>query len=562
MINAKEWLETHNIEIDHEKPLDSGGICYVLKTCPWNSEHTDKSACVIQLPNGIITAKCHHDSCSEENWASLQRVYSQSLNAGGQEEVCDTGDASSTELILAQIKSKGHVFFHDNTRTGYVKIPGGYTQYLPIHSKEYALLLQYYYFNQFWKTINKDILKQVQDTLEAEAVYNGENKEVYVRCGFSKNVIYYYLADKEESVIAIDENGYHVCNKSPIPFIRKANMLEQAMPENGTVSLRKITNQHWKFESKQDKMLHDILLVSRFIPPIPTPIVLYMGTRGSAKTTSMSQDKMITDPNAVNVKALPRNSRDIVTSLTSQYMACFDNIDKISSEVSDLFCIASTGGHYPTRKLYTDSDECNIKLNTRLNVTSINMPTNRPDLYDRTIVLTLKRLRESDRKTLEEVMERFQKDIPFLLGAIFCALSKAMRIKRDLKIDKLPRMADFALWGYSIAEALSYGGERFLEAYNNNQKDLTCKLIEEDSVATTIISYCQKNEFCGSMSDLLVQLTRYAETQGRDTHHGWISSPGKLSHRLNELETLLAEFGIYFERKKSGGNRIIKLYQV
>lgn len=560
VLGAKQWLEANGMEIDHEKQLDNGGICYVLKICPWDESHTDKSAYVIQFPNGKIVAGCHHDSCCEKDWNSLLQMFHESSENVKQIQASETGEESAADIILAEVALQGHILFHDNSNAGFVEIPGDFTRYFPIHSKEYGQLLRYFYYTKYRKTISRDVLKQVQDTLESEAVYNGEERAVYTRCAALDGVIYYYIADPEETVIAIEETGYRVCEKSPVPFIRRANMLKQVMPVTCKETLTGLTKRHWKFKNADDKMLHDILLVTRFIPGIPTPIVLYMGTRGSAKSTSMIQDKMVTDPNAVKIKALPRNTRDVVTSLTSQYMVCFDNIDKISTEISDLFCIASTGGYYTTRKLYTDSDEHSIQLNTRLNLTSINMPTNRPDLYDRSIVLTLKRLDENERKTEEEVIALFEKDLPKLLHAIFDTLSKAILVRSKLMVEKLPRMADFALWGYAIAEVLNYGGEGFLDVYCKNQQELTDKVIEEDVLATTLITFCNSYYFLGSMTELLVDLTKYAETQGVDTTHGWVKTPGTLSRRLNELETLLNEYGIHFNRTKPGGNRTIELW--
>lgn len=41
-------------------------------------------------------------------------------------------------------------------------------------------------------------------------------------------------------------------------------------------------------------------------------------------------------------------------------------------------------------------------------------------------------------------------------------MSKAMKIYPDVKLDKMPRMADFAHWGYAIGEALGNLGQVFL----------------------------------------------------------------------------------------------------
>ena len=44
---------------------------------------------------------------------------------------------------------------------------------------------------------------------------------------------------------------------------------------------------------------------------------------------------------------MPKAIQDLAISINNTYMACYDNLDIISSERSDLLCIASTGGVYP-----------------------------------------------------------------------------------------------------------------------------------------------------------------------------------------------------------------------
>src|SRR5206468_16321 len=51
------------------------GRLWVFHTCPWNADHTDRSAFIIQMGNGAIKAGCHHQSCQDQGWSSLKRLY-------------------------------------------------------------------------------------------------------------------------------------------------------------------------------------------------------------------------------------------------------------------------------------------------------------------------------------------------------------------------------------------------------------------------------------------------------------------------------------------------------
>jgi hypothetical protein len=44
----------------------------VFPVCPWNSDHTHRSAYIVQLANGAIEAGCHHNGCHGKGWHDLR----------------------------------------------------------------------------------------------------------------------------------------------------------------------------------------------------------------------------------------------------------------------------------------------------------------------------------------------------------------------------------------------------------------------------------------------------------------------------------------------------------
>lgn len=67
------WLEAHGIEVYRRGSWGNGGRRWVIR-CPWNSEHTDRAAYVVQLPGGAIDASCHHNSCAGKAWRDLREL--------------------------------------------------------------------------------------------------------------------------------------------------------------------------------------------------------------------------------------------------------------------------------------------------------------------------------------------------------------------------------------------------------------------------------------------------------------------------------------------------------
>ena len=52
------WITRHQLDVSGPAPYQ-GGQQWVFKTCPWNPEHTNGSAFILQLANGAIAAGCH-----------------------------------------------------------------------------------------------------------------------------------------------------------------------------------------------------------------------------------------------------------------------------------------------------------------------------------------------------------------------------------------------------------------------------------------------------------------------------------------------------------------------
>ena len=559
-IPVKDFLIEHGLEIAREKEYQ-GGICYVLKSCPFNPDHTDTGAYVIEYPNGKICAGCHHDSCSDKGWKELLKLYPDSRMLPPKRKRSETEEENAVDTLLKDIEEEHHIFYHDRAETPYVCVAkDGIIQYMEVYGSGYRNYMRYLFYERYQKAVPKDALQRVLDTLAVKAQIEGKEITPAYRCAYYEGKIFYYLADREQTVICIDENGYRVIAEAPVPFIKKQNMSEQVLPKRAKDTLKKMGMKYWQFATPDDRILHWILLISRFIAEGSQPLIYYFGDRGSAKSTSMRLDKMIVDPSEIDIKALPKSISDAVAAVSNQYMVSFDNVSRISDELSDIFCIVATHGYYSKKMLYSNNQEFAIKLNARVSFSGITNLSTKPDLIDRMVCLKLNRIDSSNRRTEEEIMKEFQTDLPYILDKIFRILSKAIPIYNDLKLERLPRMADFAKWGYAIAEALGYGGERFLRIYENNQADLLENLVSEDSLITVLIEAMKKqNYFKGTVTELLVSLTNMAEKMEIDTRVGWARDASSLSRKLYENQSVLSMFGISVNRGKSNGERYIEL---
>lgn len=557
---VKDYIKDQGLEIAREKEYQ-GGTCYVLKKCPFNPDHTDTSAYVVEYPNGKICAGCHHDSCSDKGWNDMLKLYPDKRMVPPKRKKSETEEENAIDTILKDIEEEQHLFYHDRAETPYVcVIKDGITKYMEVYGNDYKKYVRYMYYERYQKAVPKDALRQVLDTLAVKAQIEGKEIAPAYRCAYHEGKIFYYLADREQTVICIDEEGYRVIAESPVPFIKKQNMSEQVLPEESKESLKTLGVKYWQFATADDRILHWILVISRFIAEGSQPLIYYFGDRGSAKSTSMKLDKMIVDPSEIDIKALPKNIPDVIASVTNQYMVCFDNVSQISDELSNIFCVVATHGYYSKRRLYSNNEECAIKLNARVSFSGITNLSTKPDLIDRLVCLKLNRIDSEKRRTETEIMQNFKKDLPHILDGMFQTLSRAIPIYENLDLKHLPRMADFAKWGYAIAEALGYGGDKFMQIYEKNQNELLENMVSEDAVITVLIEMMKKRHyFRGKVTELLSILTTMAEDMNLDIRVGWARDASALSRRLYESQSVLSMFGVSIHRGKANGERYIEL---
>ncbi|MFH0882499.1 MAG: hypothetical protein V2A56_05910 [bacterium] len=67
------WIRDHQLNVTGPRPWNGGqGRKWIFRVCPWNSEHTDRSAYIAQLPGGAIAAGCHHNGCQGKGWRELR----------------------------------------------------------------------------------------------------------------------------------------------------------------------------------------------------------------------------------------------------------------------------------------------------------------------------------------------------------------------------------------------------------------------------------------------------------------------------------------------------------
>ena len=302
-------------------------------------------------------------------------------------------------------------------------------------------------------------------------------------------------------------------------------------------------------------------VVSCLVPDIPHPIPVVYGPQGSAKSTFLRLLRRLIDPSATETLSLPRSHAEMVQQLSHHWAPFYDNVSWLSAERSDALCRAATGEGFSKRELYSDDEDVLYQFRCCPELNGINVVAGKPDLLDRSILFGLEEIPKDERKTEQELLEEFEGVRPPLFGAALDVLSRAMLLLPHIRLERLPRMADFAKWGAALAVALRYTEKEFLSALEQNGLIRNDEVINTNPVATAVLSLMDSREtWVGSPTEMLIELERVADKLRINRNNkAWPKAPHILSGRLNEIRPNLALAGISVLSDRDGKGRSVML---
>ena len=149
----------------------------------------------------------------------------------------------------------------------------------------------------------------------------------------------------------------------------------------------------------------------------------------------------------------------------------------------------------------------------------------------------------------------FEAERPRILGALLDAAAKGLAMLPQTRLDKLPRMADFALWATACETALWPSGT-FWSAYCGNRDEAVEGVIEADPIAAAVRALmATRTEWTGTASELLGALAEMAGERVAKSK-AWPDSPRALAGRLRRAATFLRKIGIEigFEPRRPGAD--------
>jgi hypothetical protein len=449
--------------------------------------------------------------------------------------------------------------FHTATDAAFADITiDGHRETWPIRGKRFRGWLRRRYYKATGGAASAAEIRSALDLLEARAQFDGPERAVHVRIAEHAGHIYLDLADEHWRAVEIGTDGWRMDKFPPVRFRRPAGMLPLPAPERGgsIEALESLLN----LSNRSDFVLVVAWLLAALRPAGPYPLLAISGEQGSAKTVLSKMLKALVDPNAAPVRALPREERELMIAANNSYLLAFDNLSALPVWLSDALCRLASGGSFAVRQLYTDDEEVLFEAARPILLNGIEEVIGRPDLGDRAIFLTLAPIGEAQRRSENELWRDFEIARPRILGALLDAVVHGLRALGRVHLDRLPRMADFALWAAACETALWPGGT-FARAYTSNRRTAIESVIEADPIANCVRTVmANRTMWTGSASDLLRLCAETARDEFPSGAPG-AKSPRALAGRLRRAQTFLRVLGIdiSFVREGHVGSRIIKI---
>ena len=453
----------------------------------------------------------------------------------------------------------GAGLFHTADGTGYADLEiTGHRETWPIRRKGFKQWIARRYFEATDGAPTSEALQSALNVIEARAHFDAPQMDINIRVAEHEGSLYLDLADDAWRAVEIDEAGWRIVEDPPVRFRRPAGM--QPLPAPVTGGSIEMLRSFLNVGRDADFVLVIAWALAVLRNHGPYPVIVLTGEQGSAKSTFSAILRALLDPNSAPLRALPREDRDLFIAATNGHVLAFDNVSRLPAWISDTLCRLVTGGGFAVRQLYTDQDEVLFDATRPVVLNGIEDIVFRPDLADRAIFLTLEPIGEDRRRPEKELWATFERERPLILGALLDAAAFGLRRLAETRLEKAPRMADFALWA-TACEGIIWQDGTFSRAYAGNLDQAVDNVIESDPVGSAIRSLMtSQSEWTGTASDLLQSISGIG---GEGVHRDktWPPTAQALSGRLRRVATFLRKvgIGISFDRKGHRRTRIIRI---
>ena len=446
------------------------------------------------------------------------------------------------DRLVYYVRDAGWPLFVDQHSEAHTFVAG---QAVPI-SRTNRLLTKLLYKHEE-KAPSNDGLIAARRVLDMLAHGSGDVRELHTRSAYREGAVFYQLAPGR--VIRIDEKGWELDPDPPVFFRALKNLQPLPSPTPGG-KLEELAA--WvNLKSDRDRRLFLAYATLATLPHIARPILQTTGVMGSGKSTACRVVKRLLDPTANEAVTIDR--RDFLQKAAHCYILMLDNQNSLPEWFQDTLCRLVTGESDSKRVLYTDDDDLVWSMQRACLLNGINPPSDRGDVQDRVLPIELDRLDKRARLPEDDFWMQFSLKQPELLGAVFAALSGALRERHTVKLAERPRLADWGIFAAALYESQGWGVDAFSEDWRGVEVSQQQGTLDGSIVAQAVILFMKDRDRVElSAAKLHAALeARGGEDLDLKDDKSWPKTGRTLWKQIREVTPLLEAHGIRAYRSSS-----------
>ena len=328
----------------------------------------------------------------------------------------------------------------------------------------------------------------------------------------------------------------------------------------------------WEFVNvrQEDRETYLCFLLASLAGRKPYPILLGNGQEDSAKTTFMNFTVAMIDPCIrANGKDVPETRRDLVIQARNRHLIAYDNVSRISGDMSDAYCRLSTGAGFTVRGLYKDDEEMVFGGANPVLFNGIPELGDKSDFLSRSIRVRLPKIPPERRKTERYLEERWDERGPTILGLLYELIANGLKHEASVEEDgKAPRMID----NYQWFRACEMGtGLRLADRFRENYETLIREVAFETLTGKAVLAFMRDRRLTnwgemaeepdvwrGTMSALYEGIKpKWLEVCDGSTKQRNLlpGSPARLTNAIDAIASSLVANGIIFTQGRSNDQR-------
>lgn len=507
---------------------------------------------------------CAHELTSEQPIKKCPQCQRKSLVPyDNQEQASHIGEDTRLE------PPQRWIFFLDQYKKPCVAIKSDVvlgTQAYPLSSEEFKAMI-FKHIVDIGKAPTSERVSTLIAICKGRAYGDGIVYPLHTRVTESDGKIYIDLGDESWRCVEIDKEGWRFVTLDKPLFRRYNHMQPIDVADKGTrEDLDRFFNMLHIVDA--DMILVKAASATMCKPGIPHVILTFNGPQGSSKTTTCKAIRSAIDPSTIPALAIKNNNRELGLQLAKHWAPAYDNITQLTEWQMDALCRASTGEGIENRQLYTDDDDRIYQYKRCLILNGISTVGTRSDFLERCLIISLERIPDKIRMEEAEVKQRLDELAPKMRAYLFEVMASSIKLYDSIHTElkgRLPRMADFAVWGECAARSMGYNSNEFFDAYKIHVSNLNKEAIEKNIVGELLLEFLENNEEWksngvvrlkpGELYNALLALCEQNKMKPNAVH--FPGGPHILTRRLELLKSPLEDNGVFIQRGKSGARYIV-----